>query len=131
MQKSKGRNENHKRLKWLNCGYLLVSIAATVWVLLDLYSVMVSGGGHYPESPDNVLSSFLNLPILAGGLVFLFTLYKYPLNKLRQSENRIPVETGSVNLEECLVIQNAGDLKPRKQLSPRNQYTSVTNLKAR
>ena len=66
------------RLRLLNLAYLFAAITAVVWVLFDLYSLLMPGGKNYPATSEVVFSSILNLLILAGGLIFLYAFYKFP-----------------------------------------------------
>ena len=66
------------RLRLLNVAYLFAAVAAVGWVLTDLYSLLIPGGKNYPATSEAIFSSVLNLPIVAGVLVFLYALYKFP-----------------------------------------------------
>ena len=66
------------RLRLLNLAYLSAAAVAVAWALFDMYSLLMPGGKNYPASSEEVISSALNIPILAGALFFLYVLYKFP-----------------------------------------------------
>ena len=107
--------DNH--LSWINLGYLSVAAIATVWVLVDVYSALVPDGLQNSASTENLLSSLLNLPILAGGLLFLFALYRYPLRDQDRHDWVDPSQTDSAILEDCLVLPHASEIEAKRHKS--------------
>ncbi len=68
--------------------YLVVAVIASGWVLFDLYSAIVLDGIKGTASSEGTITSILNMPILAGILILLFSFYRYPYGPGNYKRNK-------------------------------------------
>ena len=79
------------RLRLLNLTYLVMAIIAVGWVVSDLYSAYsasVLTGATGTVWSEGSISAFFNIPIVAGFLIVLFAVYKYPEHTREQKRKK-------------------------------------------
>jgi hypothetical protein len=84
-------------------------VISSSWVIFDLYSAIVLDSTTGTYLPEDTIAALLNIPILAGILLALFSCYKYPIRTRNQTRNKVV----SVPLEQ------PGKNNPREKLAAR------------
>ena len=109
------------RLRLLNLTYLVVALIAIGWVLFELYSAngaADSGGTAWSES---VITALFNIPIVAGILIVLFALYKYPAHTEDQIRNKQKVSEQTGNNVVSPPLEQTGKKTSRVMQSSRDK----------
>jgi hypothetical protein len=84
-------------------------VISSSWVIFDLYSAIVLDSTTGTYWSGDTIAALLNIPILAGILLALFSCYKYPFRTRNQTRNKVV----SVPLEQ------PGKNNPREKLAAR------------
>ena len=77
------------RLKFLNLTYLAMAVISSSWVIFDLYSAIALESTTATYLSDDTIAALLNIPILAGILLALFSCYKYPIRTRNQTRDKV------------------------------------------
>ena len=123
------------RLRFLNSTYLVMVVISSSWVIFDLYSAIVLDSTTGTYLSEDTIAALLNIPILAGILLALFSCYKYPIRTRNQTRNKVvsvPLEQpGKNNSREKLAARykdsQADHADSKNSL---NTHTTTLNVNA-
>ena len=113
------------RLRLLNLTtYLVIAVIASSWVMFDFYSAIVLDSTTATYLSEDTIAALLNIPILAGILLALFSCYKYPIRTRNQTRNKVV----SVPLKQPGKNNSRGKLAARYKDSQDDHADSKNSL---